>query len=136
MIVQSYTSWQPLEEVIVGRVYDPKEVDFIDNPTVREKVQQILYESAEDLDNLAKTIEHFGATVRRPTSTKQPISAFVEPPIPIPPLTPRDWQITLGEKILRSVVIHIPIVSKIVSKKLRAHNSIIHVITTIVPNRY
>lgn len=103
MIVQSYTSWQPLEEVIVGRVYDPKEVDFIDNPTVREKVQQILYESAEDLDNLAKTIEHFGATVRRPTSTKQPISAFVEPPIPIPPLTPRDWQITLGEKILRTL---------------------------------
>ena len=30
-LVNSYTSWQPLEEVIVGRAYDPDYFDFIDD---------------------------------------------------------------------------------------------------------
>ena len=40
-IVNSYTSWQPLEEVIVGRAYTPDYFDFIDNPQVRNQLQQI-----------------------------------------------------------------------------------------------
>ncbi len=65
-IVNSYTSWQPLEEVIVGRAYSPDYFDFIDNPQVRNQLQQILHETEEDLANLSKTIEQFGAQVRRP----------------------------------------------------------------------
>ena len=102
--VNSYTSWQPLEEVIVGRAYDPDYFDFIDNAQVRCQLQQILEETREDLDNLQHTIEKFGARVHRPglpdrdefqkwqTSDKG---------APLPPLTPRDWQITLGDKLLR-----------------------------------
>ena len=56
-MINSYTSWQPLEEVIVGRAYSPDYFDFIDNPQVRNQLQQILSETEEDLNNLQRTIE-------------------------------------------------------------------------------
>ena len=65
-MINSYTSWQPLEEVIVGRAYSPDYFDHVDNPQVRNQLQQILAETAEDLDNLQKIIEQYGARVRRP----------------------------------------------------------------------
>jgi hypothetical protein len=103
-IVNSYTSWQPLEEVIVGRAYDPEYFDFIDNPQVRNQLQLILSETAEDLDNLQRTIESYGSVVHRPDLLDK--DAFHDVQIhnhgaPLPPLTPRDWQITLGQKLLR-----------------------------------
>jgi glycine amidinotransferase/scyllo-inosamine-4-phosphate amidinotransferase 1 len=103
-MINSYTSWQPLEEVVVGRAYTADYFDFIENPQVRNQLQQILNETAEDLDNLQKTIEQSGARVRRPNLPD--IHKFQEWQIsgqgaPLPPLTPRDWQITLGQKLLR-----------------------------------
>jgi hypothetical protein len=104
--VQAYTSWQPLEAVIVGRVYTPDYFDFVEDPQVRDQLQQILQESAEDLDNLSQTIIQYGAEVYRPGlpdkdywinyQTSGPLASA-----PLPPLTPRDWQITLGEHLLR-----------------------------------
>ena len=64
--VSSYTSWQPLEEVIVGRAYTPDYFDFIEDATVRDQLQQILAETNEDLDNLQRTCETYGAIVKRP----------------------------------------------------------------------
>ena len=55
-IINSYTSWQPLEEVIVGRVYTPEYFDFIEDNQVKGQLTKILEESAEDLDNLQKII--------------------------------------------------------------------------------
>lgn len=103
-LVNSYTSWQPLEEVIVGRAYSPDYFDFISNTQVRNQLQQILAETAEDLDNLQKIIEQYGATVRRPNLPSK--DWFQEAQTsgegaPLPPLTPRDWQISLGQKLLR-----------------------------------
>ena len=103
-IVNSYTSWQPLEEVIVGRAYDPDYFDFIDDPQVRNQLQQILAETAEDLDGLQRTIETYGATVRRPNLPNRDQFKTWQTSgegAPLPPLTPRDWQITLGQKLLR-----------------------------------
>ncbi len=106
-MINSYTSWQPLEEVIVGRAYTPDYFDFIENAQVRNQLQQILYETNEDLDNLQKTIERFGARVRRPTlpdlHTFQQNQIEAPERAPLPPLTPRDWQITLGNKLLRVI---------------------------------
>ena len=65
--VSSYTSWQPLQEVIVGRAYTPDYFDFIDNIQVKNQLQQILAETNEDLDNLQKTCEQYGAVVKRPS---------------------------------------------------------------------
>jgi len=103
-IVSSYTSWQPLEEVIVGRAYSPDYFDFIDNVQVRNQLQQILAETEEDLNNLQKTIEQFGATVRRPNLPDKDhfqLTQSLGHGAPLPPLTPRDWQITLGNQLLR-----------------------------------
>ena len=104
MQVNSFTSWQPLEEVIVGRAYSPDYFDFIDDPQVRNQLQQILYETEEDLSNLQKTIENFGARVRRPNLPNKDGFIWHQTEgggATLPPLTPRDWQITLGDKLLR-----------------------------------
>ena len=102
-MINSYTSWQPLEEVIVGRAYSPDYFDFIDNAQVRCQLQQILAETEEDLDRLARTIEQYGARVRRPGLMDRHVfqQLQLEGGVPLPPLTPRDWQISLGQKLLR-----------------------------------
>ena len=102
--VSSYTSWQPLEEVIVGRAYTPDYFDFIDDAQVRNQLQQILAETNEDLDNLQRTCETYGAEVKRPALPDK--DSFMQwqtsgNGAPLPPLTPRDWQISLGDKLLR-----------------------------------
>jgi hypothetical protein len=106
--INSYTSWQPLEEVIVGRAFSPDYFDFIENAQVRNQLQQILFETEEDLNNLQKTIEKYGARVRRPNLPNR--DSFIQFQIesggaPLPPLTPRDWQISLGNKLLRVLAI-------------------------------
>jgi glycine amidinotransferase/scyllo-inosamine-4-phosphate amidinotransferase 1 len=103
-MINSYTSWQPLQEVIVGRAYSPDYFDFIDNALVRNQLQQILHETEEDLNNLQRVIEQYGARVHRPTLIDR--NEFENLQInsegaPLPPLTPRDWQISLGQKLLR-----------------------------------
>ena len=107
-MINSYTSWQPLEEVIVGRAYDPDYFDFIDNPQVRNQLQQILHETAEDLDGLQQTIEKYGSRVRRPNLPSKDQFVWFQTEgggAALPPLTPRDWQITLGDKLLRVLAI-------------------------------
>ena len=104
MMVNSFTSWQRLEEVIVGRAYPADYFDFIDDAQVRHQLQLILNETLEDLDNLARLIEQFGAVVRRPDLPDRDQFVWFQTEgggAPLPPLTPRDWQITLGNKLLR-----------------------------------
>ena len=107
-LINSYTSWQPLEEVIVGRAYTPDYFDFIDNAQVRAQLGQILEETAEDLDALTRVIETYGATVRRPdliSRDRFQAAQLTEYGAPLPPLTPRDWQISLGDRLLRVLAI-------------------------------
>jgi hypothetical protein len=104
MTVNSYTSWQPLEEVIVGRAYPADYFDFIADAQVRCQLQQILNETEEDLDRLAALIQQHGATVHRANLPDRDRFVWFQTEgggAPLPPLTPRDWQITLGEKLLR-----------------------------------
>ena len=112
-MINSYTPWQPLEAVIVGRAYSTDYFDFIENVQVKQQLQQILHETQEDLDNLQRTIEQFGATVYRPELPNKDkfIQWQMHGKVPIPPLTPRDWQITLGQKLLR--IIPVPELDKI-----------------------
>ena len=89
----------------MGRAYTPDYFDFIDDAQVRNQLQQILAETEEDLDNLQRVIEQYGAQVYRPSLPDK--TRFVEHQqsgrVPIPPLTPRDWQISLGQKLLRII---------------------------------
>jgi hypothetical protein len=102
--VNSYTSWQPLEEVIVGRAYSPDYFEFINDAQVRNQLQKILAETEEDLANLSNTIQQYGAVVQRPELPDKDQFVWWQTEgggAPLPPLTPRDWQITLGNKLLR-----------------------------------
>lgn len=102
-MINSYTSWQPLEEVIVGCAYPPDYFDFVVDAQVRNQLQHILAETEEDLLKLQRTIEQYGAKVHRPTlpdkETFHNWHQWGYPPLP--PLTPRDVQISLGDKLLR-----------------------------------
>ena len=103
-MISSYTSWQPLEAVVVGRAYPPDYFDFIEDAQVRNQLQQILAETEEDLTNLQRTIETYGATVVRPSLQSKDSFQWRQTSgqgAPLPPLTPRDWQISLGDKLLR-----------------------------------
>lgn len=107
-LVNSHTSWQPLEEVIVGRVYPPDYFDFIQDKDVYNQLGVILSESAEDLDNLQRNIQSYGARVLRPNLPAKAV--FQQQSLDykntrLPPLTPRDWQITLGTKLLRIIAL-------------------------------
>ena len=103
-IVSAYTSWQPLEEVIVGRAYTPDYFDFIEDARVSDQLALILAETNEDIDNLQKVCETYGAIVKRPGLIDKDHFQILQTKhngAPLPPLTPRDWQITLGDKLLR-----------------------------------
>ena len=65
-LISSYTNWQPLESIIVGRVYRPEHFDFIQNQKVKDQLSQLLQEAEEDLQNLCDTIKSYGAEVVRP----------------------------------------------------------------------
>ena len=101
----------------MGRTYTPDYFDFIDNAQVRGQLQQILFETQEDLGNLARTIELFGAKVQRPDLPDKKdfeLWQIQGQGAPLPPLTPRDWQITLGDKLLR--VLPMPELDRICSE--------------------
>ncbi len=100
-MINSYTSWQPLQEVVVGRAYSPDYFDFIDNLQVRDQLQQILAETEEDLNQLQRTIETYGARVHRPNLPNKDSFIWHQTEgggAPLPPWTPRHCQITLGQK--------------------------------------
>ena len=103
--ISSYTSWQPLEEVIVGRAYSPDYFDFMTDSAVRSQLQQILIETEEDLNALQRTIETYGARVHRPDLPNKDnfMQQQILGQVPLPPLTPRDWQISLGDRLLRII---------------------------------
>ena len=61
-----WTNWDPLEEVIVGDCYSPGEFDWAVDSEITESFNQILQETKEDLDNLARLLESFGVVVHRP----------------------------------------------------------------------
>ena len=102
-MINSYTSWQPLKEVIVGKCFSGDYFDFVEDKQVADQLGKILDETEEDFNNLAKTIQAYGATVHRPEiATKEDFNKLrIECGSPdAPPLTPRDSQITLGDKLL------------------------------------
>ena len=98
-IINSYSEFQPLEEIVVGRGYPPEYVDFVEDVEIRENLQKIFIEIEEDFQNLIKVFESRGVTVRRPTILTK--LEFERNPWQLPPLTPRDRQIVLGQKLVR-----------------------------------
>lgn len=126
--VNSWNGWDPLKQVILGNVFLPEYFEDLPNPYLRDKFQQLLYETHEDLNNIQKTLEELGVDVVRPhpnstqyaylyeqddecptpTTIGEHIQQYrdrgeefkLEKGIPKPCLSPRDYLIVLGNKML------------------------------------
>jgi N-dimethylarginine dimethylaminohydrolase len=111
--VHVYSEFQPLEEVIVGRVYPPEAFLAVDDPELRDMLQRIASETEEDFQSLIRILEQAGVTVRRPdilhdlydlsgkTSAPKAVDIGVwRTPFPNPPVFPRDLVLTYGSKIV------------------------------------
>lgn len=94
---QAYTEFQPLEEVLIGRNFDPKIVDDFDAlPKVKALLKRMLEETEEDFQHLIKVCKTYGANVIRPEYDYSEIKNFTYPYLN----QPRDCTIVIGDKII------------------------------------
>ena len=108
--VNAWNGWDPLKQVILGNCFAPEFFEEIGDPKLRDLLQQILYETQEDLDNIQKTLEDLGVeVVRMPSNSTSYLEEIHKSSrqyngkvrgFPKPCLMPRDDFITLGNRIL------------------------------------
>lgn len=93
-----YQHWDPLKVCIVGKSYPPEFYSFITNSRVRNVMERIARETEEDYLKLVALLERFGVEVLRPTISDDRSVYFdkKEGKYNIPPMTPRDYSIMLG----------------------------------------
>jgi hypothetical protein len=103
MIINSYSEFQPLEEVVIGQGYPPDYFDCVQDSQTRRCLEQIFTEIEEDFDHLIRTLRSMDVTVHRPGIIgKQEFQNNTERGNYIlPPLTPRDRQHVFGQKLVR-----------------------------------
>ena len=94
----SHAEFQQLKEVVVGQGYPPEYFDHIEDQEVRENLQKVFIEIEEDFQSLITTLDGFGVTSTRPPIVSK--EQFENNPIAVPPLTPRDRQVVLNEKMV------------------------------------
>jgi hypothetical protein len=102
-IINSYSEFQPLEEVVVGQGYPPEYFDHVADSEVRDNLQKIFAEIEEDFQRLIKTLNSFGVVTQRPgiCSKEHFQQHALQGNHVIPPLTPRDRQGVFGTKLVR-----------------------------------
>ena len=61
--VNAYNGWDPLKQVLLGNVFEPEFFENVGDHKLRDLLQQILYETHEDLTNIRKTLEDLGVEV-------------------------------------------------------------------------
>jgi len=86
--VKGYSTFDPLKHCVVGKVDSPENVE--------ESLKEVIYRTQEDLDNLVKTLEAMDVVCHRP---------IIESKTERPPISPRDYFVVLGEKLLVGKVI-------------------------------
>jgi len=91
-----YTEWDPLEEIIVGKVYDPKDIEHIDDVEFKNNLQRIFAESEEDFCKLTELLQSYGVTVHRPNCKYKGDFRY-------PAVCPRDMHIVYGDKIINTI---------------------------------
>ena len=119
-LVSSYTEWDPLEEVIVGRVdqacvpawhavleatMPAKHWDFFRTQGGHYFPEKLLSAAAAELDHLAALLEAEGIVVKRPTPVDWG-AAFSTPDFAQPSglyaAMPRDFLLVIGDEIIES----------------------------------
>ena len=124
--INSWDEFQPLQQVVLGSLYESEFFDDVKNPKIRSALKKIIDETHEDLDNFKSTMNSHGIDVFQATTKemgyKDSIMDYVNVDgelgykrnvgndffhtgvsaslIPNPPLQPRDDSIVMGNKIL------------------------------------
>ena len=108
-----WTEWDPLKEMIIGRVYDPTDFDryastndnFKNDIEFREGMWQILEETEEDFRRLEQLLVSLGVKVHRPKNLKirEEQSRMWKSSFPYPAVCPRDFHIAYGNNILSTI---------------------------------
>ena len=123
--VNSWNGWDPLKQVLLGNIVEPEFFNDLPDTKMRDIMQQLLYETHEDLNGIQKTLESLGVqVVRTPANATQladlnykgesspQFTSVMEwweslserkkksAQIPKPCLSPRDFLIVMGDKML------------------------------------
>ena len=121
-LVRSFTEWQPLEEVIVGRVFpvrtpafdlsfklffnDNLHKNYIFADKEFDLPNRFVEEGEEDLEEFANVLRKEGVTVRRPPPIQPELSMFTSPygfrGYLTPPLNIRDQTLIYGNRIIET----------------------------------
>ena len=97
-----YTPYKKLKTVVLGSFYTADYFDFIDNPAIRNPLQQIATEVNEDLDYYARVLESHGCHVLRPNlvSVEKFVSHYQQyQQFILPPLQPRNSFSVIGDTL-------------------------------------
>lgn len=97
-IISSHTGFQPLREVWLGGVYPPSFYNHYDSET-QDIFSKITELTQNDLTEIEKCLNKLGVTVCRPNFTKVDDYLDEQEILVKPPITPRDWAITIGDTL-------------------------------------
>jgi hypothetical protein len=84
---------------VVGRSYPPEFYSWITKPHVRSLFERIATETEEDYQNIIKKLQEFDVKVLRPDLPKE---TFVNGQFVLPPMTPRDTMVMIGDVFYES----------------------------------
>ena len=91
-----YTEWDPLKEIIVGKVYDPADIAHIEDVEFRNGLQRIFEESEEDFCALTEMLESYDVVVHRPNCEYKGDFRY-------PAVCPRDMHIVYGDQVINTM---------------------------------
>jgi len=100
-----YTEWDKLEEIIVGKAFDPSCLDQIDDAEFADGMGKILEETEEDIKKLTEILTSAGVKVHRPTNVRlEPEQTrYWRSEFPYPAICPRDFHVVYGNTILNTI---------------------------------
>lgn len=96
--ISSHTGFQPLKEVWLGGIYPQNFYDHYDSKT-RDIFCQITELTNNDLAQVEKTIKSLGVEICRPKFNKIEDYLDEHDNLIKPPITPRDWAITINNTL-------------------------------------
>lgn len=68
--INSWDEFQPLEELVVGTLYDSSFFDDVKNDRIKSALKKIIDQTHEDLDNFKTTMQSHNIKVYQPDISK------------------------------------------------------------------
>ena len=98
-IIESFTGFQPLEEVWIGGVYPESFYQHLPNE-IEDVFCKITQNTEKSFANLEKKLQELGIVVRKPIFDC-PVDHYMDQfdNLIKPPVAPRDWAMTIGNEL-------------------------------------